>query len=153
MTDLSSGHNVIVGHNGCGKTNILNAIQFVLSDEFNGLNANQRQQLINESHSQRLLIAFVELVIDNTDRRIPLESNEIIFRRQFGLKKDQYFMNNKLTTHSDIVNLLETAGFSRSNPYYIVKQGLFVALQYNYSIINTFCDNFRQNHRNGDRFR
>ena len=124
LTDLSSGHNVIVGVNGCGKSNILNAIQFVLSDEFSGLKANQRQLLINESHSQRLLTAFVEVVIDNTDRRMPLEFNEIVFRRQFGLKKDQYYMNNKIVSHSDIVNLLETAGFSRSNPYYIVKQGL-----------------------------
>ena len=113
-----------MGPNGCGETNILNAVQFVLSDEFNGLNANQRQQLINESHSQRLLIAFVEIVIDNTDRRMPLDFNQIVFRRQFGLKKDQYFLNNKIISHSDIVNLLETAGFSRSNPYYIVKQGL-----------------------------
>lgn len=117
---------MIVGRNGSGKTNILNAIQFVLSDEFNGLNANQRQQLVNESHTkQRILMAFVEIVIDNSDRRMPLELNEVIFRRQIGLKKDQYFMNNKIVSHSDIVNLLETAGFSRSNPYYIVKQGLY----------------------------
>ena len=126
LSDLSSRHNVIVGRNGSGKTNILNAIQFVLSDEFNGLNANQRQQLVNESHTkQRILMAFVEIVIDNSDRRMPLELNEVIFRRQIGLKKDQYFMNNKIVSHSDIVNLLETAGFSRSNPYYIVKQGLY----------------------------
>ncbi|XP_054166872.1 structural maintenance of chromosomes protein 3-like [Oppia nitens] len=123
VDELSAGHNVIVGGNGCGKSNLLNAIQFVLSDEFKGLAANQRQQLINESHKQRLLMAFVEIVVDNTDRRIPLDANDVILRRQIGLKKDQYFLNNKIVNYSDIVNMLEAAGFSRSNPYYIVKQG------------------------------
>ena len=30
---------------------------------------------------------------------------------------------SKLPSRSDVMNLLETAGFSKSNPYYIVKQG------------------------------
>ena len=40
-----------------------------------------------------------------------------------GSKKDQYFLNKKVVPKSDVMNLLESAGFSRSNPYYIVKQG------------------------------
>lgn len=40
-----------------------------------------------------------------------------------GAKKDQYFLNKKMVPRSDVMNLLESAGFSRSNPYYIVKQG------------------------------
>lgn len=40
-----------------------------------------------------------------------------------GSKKDQYFLNKKIVTRNDVMNLLESAGFSRSNPYYIVKQG------------------------------
>jgi structural maintenance of chromosome 3 (chondroitin sulfate proteoglycan 6) len=40
-----------------------------------------------------------------------------------GAKKDQYFLNKKMVPRNDVVNLLESAGFSRSNPYYIVKQG------------------------------
>ena len=44
-------------------------------------------------------------------------------RRQIGLKKDEYFIDNKHATKQDISNMLETAGFSKSNPYYIVEQG------------------------------
>ena len=44
-------------------------------------------------------------------------------RRVIGSKKDQYFLDKKNVTKSDVMNLLESAGFSRSNPYYIVKQG------------------------------
>lgn len=44
-------------------------------------------------------------------------------RRIIGQKKDQYFIDKKIVTKKDVVQLLEAAGFSRSNPYYIVKQG------------------------------
>ena len=44
-------------------------------------------------------------------------------KRVIGPKKDQYYLDRKLVTKTDIMNLLEAAGFSRSNPYYIVKQG------------------------------
>lgn len=40
-----------------------------------------------------------------------------------GSKKDQYFLNKKVVPRTEVVNLLESAGFSNSNPYYIVKQG------------------------------
>ena len=42
--------------------------------------------------------------------------------RQVGAKKDQYFLDNKVVTRAEVQNLMESAGFSRSNPYYIVKQ-------------------------------
>merc|ERR1712240_940429 len=60
---------------------------------------------------------------DNSDNRIPIEKDEVVLRRVIGSKKDQYFLDKKMVTKSDVMNLLESAGFSRSNPYYIVKQG------------------------------
>ncbi len=120
---------MIIGRNGCGKSNIFNAIQFVLSDEFSHLKAEDRQRLIHESNGHlRLMTAFVEIILDNSDHRMPFDSNQISIRRQIGLKKDQYFINGKIISYSDVVNLLETAGFSRSNPYYIVKQGFNCSL-------------------------
>lgn len=44
-------------------------------------------------------------------------------RRTIGLKKDEYSMDKKSATKADVMNMLESAGFSRSNPYYIVPQG------------------------------
>ena len=38
-------------------------------------------------------------------------------------KKDEFFLNRKRTQKSEILSLLESAGFSKSNPYYIVQQG------------------------------
>ncbi|KAI1292304.1 Structural maintenance of chromosomes protein 3 [Halotydeus destructor] len=120
---FSPRHNVIVGRNGSGKSNFFYAIQFVLSDEFSHLRPDQRQQLLHEGPGQRTMIAYVEIVFDNSDNRLPIDETFVTLRRQIGLKKDQYYLNKKIVTRSDVMNVLESAGFSRSNPYYIVKQG------------------------------
>jgi len=38
------------------------------------------------------------------------------------LKKDEFFLNKRRKTKEEILSMLESAGFSRANPYYIVKQ-------------------------------
>lgn len=120
---FSPRHNVIVGRNGSGKSNFFYAIQFVLSDEFSHLREEQRQALLHEGTGPRVISAFVEIIFDNSDNRIPIEKDEVTLRRVIGSKKDQYFLDKKMVTKTDVMNLLESAGFSRSNPYYIVKQG------------------------------
>ncbi|RLU23029.1 hypothetical protein DMN91_005307 [Ooceraea biroi] len=116
-------HNVVVGRNGSGKSNFFYAIQFVLSDEFSHLRPEQRQALLHEGTGPRVISAHVEIIFDNTDGRLPIDKDEVYLRRVIGSKKDQYFLNKKIVTRNDVMNLLESAGFSRSNPYYIVKQG------------------------------
>jgi len=120
---FSPQHNVIVGRNGSGKSNFFYAIQFVLSDEFSHLRPEQRQALLHEGTGPRVISAFVEIIFDNMDNRIPIDKEEVVLRRVIGSKKDQYFLDKKMVTKGDVMNLLESAGFSRSNPYYIVKQG------------------------------
>jgi len=120
---FSPKHNIIVGRNGSGKSNFFCAIQFVLSDDYNNLRAEQRQQLLHEGTGARVISACVEIVFDNSDNRLPIDKDEVTLRRVIGSKKDQYFLDKKMVTKSDVLNLLESAGFSRSNPYYIVKQG------------------------------
>uniref|UniRef100_A0A915JK62 RecF/RecN/SMC N-terminal domain-containing protein n=1 Tax=Romanomermis culicivorax TaxID=13658 RepID=A0A915JK62_ROMCU len=102
---------------------ISEAIQFVLSDEFAHLRADQRQSLLHEGTGPRVLQAYVEIIFDNSDNRLPFDKEEVHLRRVIGTKKDQYFLDTKMVTKTDVMNLLESAGFSRSNPYYIVKQG------------------------------
>ncbi|OQV23478.1 Structural maintenance of chromosomes protein 3 [Hypsibius exemplaris] len=122
---FSKKHNVVVGKNGSGKSNFFKAIQFVLGDEseFGRLGADLRQGLLHEGTGSRVHTAFVEIEFDNSDSRIPVDSEEVILRRTVSAKQDQYQLNGKSSTKQDVANLLETAGFSKSNPYYIVKQG------------------------------
>lgn len=127
IEDISPHHNVVVGRNGSGKSNFFAAIRFVLSDAYTNLSREERQSLIHES-SVNIMSAYVEIVFDNTDRRIPIAKDEVAIRRTIGMKKDDYSLDYKSATRSEIVNILESSGFSRSNPYYIVPQGKVTAL-------------------------
>ncbi|CAF0819204.1 unnamed protein product [Adineta ricciae] len=120
---FSQRYNIIVGRNGCGKSNFFFAIQFVLSDEFSNLSAEGRYNLMHEGINSRALNAYVEIIFDNSDSRIMIDKAEVAVRRQISGKKDNYFLDRKVVNKTDIINMLEGAGFSRSNPYYIVKQG------------------------------
>lgn len=85
----------------------------------------ERQSLLHDSSSSTstTLSAFVEIVFDNEDGRFPTNGSEVILRRTIGLKKDEYSIDRRSASKADVANLLEAAGFSRSNPYYIVPQG------------------------------
>jgi structural maintenance of chromosome 3 (chondroitin sulfate proteoglycan 6) len=80
---FSSGHNVIVGRNGSGKSNFFDAIQFVLlAPRFAHLRPEDRQHLLHEGAGQGVMAAYVEIIFDNSDGRFPVESDEVILRRR-----------------------------------------------------------------------
>ncbi|KAG0647721.1 Chromosome segregation sudA [Hyphodiscus hymeniophilus] len=120
--------NVIVGRNGSGKSNFFAAIRFVLSDAYTQMGREERQALLHEGSGSAVMSAYVEIIFDNSDDRFPTGKDELILRRTIGLKKDEYSLDRKNATKTDVVNLLESAGFSRSNPYYIVPQGRVTTL-------------------------
>ncbi|KAF4334596.1 structural maintenance-chromosome 3 (chondroitin sulfate proteoglycan 6) [Fusarium beomiforme] len=120
--------NVIVGRNGSGKSNFFAAIRFVLSDAYTQMSREERQGLLHEGSGSAVMSAYVEIIFDNSDDRFPTGNKDVILRRTIGLKKDEYSVDRKVVTKSDVMNLLEAAGFSRSNPYYIVPQGRVTAL-------------------------
>ncbi|RPB02101.1 RecF/RecN/SMC protein [Choiromyces venosus 120613-1] len=120
--------NVIVGHNGSGKSNFFAAIRFVLSDAYTQMGREERQALLHEGSGSAVMSAYVEIIFDNSDERFPTGRDEVVLRRTIGLKKDEYSLDRKNATKSDVMNLLESAGFSRSNPYYIVPQGRVTTL-------------------------
>jgi len=142
---FSPKHNVIVGRNGSGKSNFFAAIRFVLSDAYTQMGREERSALLHvwvglpliyckaidmkqEGTGSAVMSAFVEIIFDNSDDRFPTGKPELILRRTIGMKKDEYTLDRKNATKSDVMNLLESAGFSRSNPYYIVPQGRVTAL-------------------------
>lgn len=51
---------------------LLAAIQFVLSDEFSHLRPEQRQALLHEGSGPRVVAAYVEIIFDNADARVPV---------------------------------------------------------------------------------
>ncbi|PIA65441.1 hypothetical protein AQUCO_00100734v1 [Aquilegia coerulea] len=81
---------------------------------FQILQSEDRRALRHEDTGHQVLSAFVEIVLDNFDNHIPVEKEEVRLRRTFGLKKE--------------MNILESARFTRSNPYYVVQQGKITTL-------------------------
>ncbi|KAG1686266.1 hypothetical protein DVH05_007040 [Phytophthora capsici] len=126
---FSQQHNVVIGRNGTGKSNFFDAIRFgLLTSRFANLRPEERQALLHEGSGKHVMSAYVEIIFDNSDGRLPVDDTEVTLRRTIGVKKDEFFLNRKHIPKSDVVHLLESAGFSRSNPYYIVQQGKVNAL-------------------------
>lgn len=126
--DFDPRVNVIVGFNGSGKTNLFNAILFVISDHYGTLRQETRRSLLHEGAGPAVLTAFVEIVFDNSDKRMPIDRDEVRIRRTIGVKKDDYSLDGKNATKNEIFNLLESCGFTKHNPYYIVQQGKIAEL-------------------------
>ena len=122
--------NVICGKNGSGKSNFFDAIRFVLCDErFANLRTpHERQDLLHVGAGDTVMSAYVEVHFDNSDGRFPIDKEEVVLRRSIGLKKDDYFLDSRHLSKAEVTSFLESAGFSRSNPYYIVQQGRIAAL-------------------------
>lgn len=126
--EFSPNHNVVVGRNGSGKSNFFWAIRFVLNDAYNSLSREERQSLLHDGAGNVAFSAHVEITFDNQDGRFPTGKKETVIRRTIGMKKDEYSLDRKSATKQEIKNLLESAGLSGVNPYYIVPQGRITAL-------------------------
>ncbi|KAF1822261.1 putative chromosome segregation protein SudA [Dissoconium aciculare CBS 342.82] len=86
-------------------SNFFAAIRFVLSDKYTQLGREERQGLLHEGAGSAVMSAYVEIIFDNSDDRFPTNTPEV--------KKDEYSLNRKNTTKNEIMNILESAGFSR----------------------------------------
>ncbi|KXS18315.1 RecF/RecN/SMC protein [Gonapodya prolifera JEL478] len=128
LEEFDPGHNVIVGRNGSGKSNFFWAVRYVLGDAYQNMTKEERQQLLHEGAGNTTLNAFVEIVFDNSDGRFLGGKDEVTLRRTIGMKKDDYHLDKKSVTRAEVNNLLESAGFSKANPFYIVPQGRVQAL-------------------------
>ncbi|KAL1880714.1 Structural maintenance of chromosomes protein 3 [Diaporthe australafricana] len=126
---FSPGTNVVVGRNGSGKSNFFAAIRFVLSDAYSNLSREERAALLHEGSGSAVATAYVEIIFDNEDRRFQtIDKDDVAIRRTIGHKKDEYSVDKKVWAKKEVLQLLDTAGFSRSNPFYIVPQGRVTAL-------------------------
>ena len=79
IEEFSPRHNCIVGRNGSGKSNFFSAIQFGLCEnKFASLSQKERQEMLHEGAGANVMSAFVEIVFDNSDKRLPVDSDEVV---------------------------------------------------------------------------
>ena len=88
LAPLSPKHNVVVGANGAGKSNLFNAIQFVLGDLTGGqLRADERKSMLHEGGGAHVMSAYVEIYFDNSTGRFPTEKDELVLKLPSGSRR------------------------------------------------------------------
>lgn len=77
IEDFSPGCNLVLGKNGSGKSNLIDAIQFVLTNKYEGMSTEMRLQLVYQGvGNEKVTQADVELTFDNSQKRIPVRHND-----------------------------------------------------------------------------
>ncbi|MEA2088091.1 MAG: chromosome segregation protein SMC [Candidatus Caldatribacteriota bacterium] len=123
---FNSGVTAIVGPNGCGKSNITDAVRWVLGEQnIRSLRGKQLTDIIfSGNHSEKPLnIAEVSLTLDNSEKVLPVDWEEInIKRRIYRSGETENMINGIPCKLKDIQELFMNTGLSR-NAYSIVAQG------------------------------
>ena len=121
------GITAIVGPNGCGKSNVVEAIRWVLGEQRAGTFRSQRMEdVIFAGTRQRkaLGIAEVALSIENRDNALPVEFAEVVLtRRLFRSGESDYLLNKIPCRLLDITNLLMDTGLGQG-AYAVMEQGM-----------------------------
>ncbi|MEX0915359.1 MAG: AAA family ATPase, partial [Wenzhouxiangellaceae bacterium] len=120
----------VVGPNGCGKSNIIDAVRWVMGESSaRQLRGESMSDVIFSGSSVRkpVTTATVELVFDNTDGRAGGEYakyNEISVRRQVSRDgQSAYFLNGSRCRRKDITDLFLGTGLGPRS-YAIIEQGM-----------------------------
>ena len=127
-TDIKfdSGITAIVGPNGCGKSNVSDAIRWVLGEQSSKLlRGSSMQDVIFNGTEKRKSLSYCEvtLIFNNADRYFNYDTDEIaITRKLYRSGESVYLINRTPVRLKDIINLLYDSGIGRDG-YSIIGQG------------------------------
>ena len=124
---VGKGITAVVGPNGSGKSNISDAIRWVLGEtsakQLRG--GGKMENVIFGGTQQRGAMGFasVSLVVDNTDRRIDVDNDEVAIGRKYYRSCDsEYSVNGQNVRLKDIYELFLDTGLGRDG-YSVIGQG------------------------------
>ena len=124
--NFDGGITAIVGPNGCGKSNVGDAIRWVLGEQSSKtLRGKSMQDVIFAGTEKRKKLSYCEvtIVFDNTNKWFNVEYDEIsITRKLFRSGESEYYINKKPCRLKDITDLLYDSGIGRDG-YSIIGQG------------------------------
>lgn len=126
VMEFAPGIMGIVGPNGSGKSNVADAVRWVLGEQSaRQLRGSNMQDVIFAGTENRrpMSYAFVSLTIDNSDRVLPLEYDEVVISRQvFRSGESEYRLNGNLCRLKDIYEIFYDSGIGKEG-YSIIGQG------------------------------
>jgi chromosome segregation protein len=124
--DFSPGVTCVVGPNGCGKSNIVDAFKWVLGEQSaKQLRGRQMQDMIFNGSSTRRSsgMAEVDLVFDNDDGTLPIDQKEVcVTRKLYRSGESEYLINNRVARLKDIRDLFLDTGVG-ADTYSMMEQG------------------------------
>ncbi|MCU0358361.1 MAG: chromosome segregation protein SMC [Cyclobacteriaceae bacterium] len=127
VINFDEGITGIVGPNGCGKSNIVDSIRWVLGEQkTSALRSEKMENVIFNGTSGRspLQMAEVSLTINNTKNILPTEYSQVtITRRLYRSGESEYLLNGVSCRLKDITNLFMDTGIA-SNSYAIIELGM-----------------------------
>ena len=123
---FDSGITAIVGPNGCGKSNVADAIRWVLGEQSSKqLRGSSMQDVIFNGTKKRKSLSYCEatLIFNNTDRFFDYDYDEIaVTRKLYRSGESEYLINKQTCRLKDIINLFYDSGIGRDG-YSIIGQG------------------------------
>lgn len=127
VINFDEGITGIVGPNGCGKSNVVDSIRWVLGEQkTSALRSEKMENVIFNGTSNRSpqQMAEVSLTINNTKNILPTEYSQItITRRLYRSGESEYLLNGVACRLKDITNLFMDTGVA-SNSYAIIELGM-----------------------------
>lgn len=124
VINFNQGITSIVGPNGCGKTNVVDALRWCLGEQKSGvLRSDKMENVIFNGTATRkpMGMAEVSLTIENTKGILPTEYTDVtITRRIFRSGESEYLLNKNICRLKDITNLFMDTGIG-ANAYSVIE--------------------------------
>lgn len=127
ILNFDEGITGIIGPNGCGKSNIIDSIRWVIGEQkISQLRSENLEALVFNGSKTRSAsgLAEVSLTFENTKNLLPTEFNEVrVTRRFFKNGESEYRLNDVACRLKDIHNLFLDTGVSNDS-YAIIELGM-----------------------------
>lgn len=124
--NFTNGITAVVGPNGSGKSNISDALRWVLGEQSTKtLRGSKMEDIIFNGTQIRKSQGFaqVSLIIDNSSRKLPMQTDEIIITRKlYRSGESEYKLNADVVRLKDIYELFMDTGIGRDG-YCMIGQG------------------------------